>query len=207
MDLGEGAKRGARLTGNARIAARLRKKLLVRLEKVADAIPDGAVTEGILHTAARMDFHGRWERLCEAPVVIADIGHNPPALKENSAQLEAMLRSGEATSLIIVYGVMADKDLEGILPLLPREATYVLTAPHTPRALPAETLAARFETYGKTSGTPSGGCLCVPGVPQAVARALDLARQTLAADPAARPLVYIGGSTFVVSEAMPCFGR
>ena len=33
------------MTGNARIAARLRKKLLMRLEKVADAIPDGAVTE------------------------------------------------------------------------------------------------------------------------------------------------------------------
>ena len=45
MDLGDGVKRAARLTGNARIAARLRKKLLVRLEKVADAIPDGAVTE------------------------------------------------------------------------------------------------------------------------------------------------------------------
>lgn len=33
------------MTGNARIAARLRKKLLMRLERVADAIPDGAVTE------------------------------------------------------------------------------------------------------------------------------------------------------------------
>ena len=51
--MGEGAKRGARLTGNARIAARLRKKLLVRLEKVADAIPDGAVTE--VKGAARED--------------------------------------------------------------------------------------------------------------------------------------------------------
>ncbi len=37
--------RRAGLKGNARIAARLRKKLLMRLEKVADAIPDGAVTE------------------------------------------------------------------------------------------------------------------------------------------------------------------
>ena len=40
-----GERRRGMLTGNARIAARLRKKLLVRLEKVADAIPDGAVTE------------------------------------------------------------------------------------------------------------------------------------------------------------------
>ena len=39
------ARGGSGLKGNARIAARLRKKLLMRLEKVADAIPDGAVTE------------------------------------------------------------------------------------------------------------------------------------------------------------------
>lgn len=51
--MGEGVKRAGRLTGNARIAARLRKKLLVRLEKVADAIPDGAVTE--VKGAARED--------------------------------------------------------------------------------------------------------------------------------------------------------
>lgn len=44
IDIGARERR-AGLTGNARIAARLRKKLLVRLEKVADAIPDGAVTE------------------------------------------------------------------------------------------------------------------------------------------------------------------
>lgn len=45
--IGESVKRarGGGLKGNARIAARLRKKLLMRLERVADAIPDGAVTE------------------------------------------------------------------------------------------------------------------------------------------------------------------
>lgn len=43
--MGGSGRRGGGLKGNARIAARLRKKLLMRLEKVADAIPDGAVTE------------------------------------------------------------------------------------------------------------------------------------------------------------------
>ena len=37
--------RDAGEAGNAEIAARLRKKLLMRLERVADAIPDGALTE------------------------------------------------------------------------------------------------------------------------------------------------------------------
>ena len=53
MAIGGGTKRAARPSGNARIAARLRKKLLMRLEKVTDAIPDGAVTE--VKAAARED--------------------------------------------------------------------------------------------------------------------------------------------------------
>ncbi len=168
---------------------------------------DSVVEESLRHTAARMQFHGRWERLSADPVVIADIGHNPPALKENFAQLEAMLRSGEATSLLLVYGVMADKDLDGILPLMPREATYFLTAPVTSRALPADALEERFRAFQKSSGVPFTGLRRVPSVADAVRQALALAREAREADPSARPLVYIGGSTFVVSEAVSCFDR
>ena len=66
---------GGGLKGNARIAARLRKKLLMRLEKVADAIPDGAVTE--MKGAARedgsttlfklRDLTAAYKELAEAP--------------------------------------------------------------------------------------------------------------------------------------------
>lgn len=55
-----------------------------------------AVVSAIVRTASRMGFHGRWERLSLQPFIIADIGHNPAALKENFAQLELMVSEGSA---------------------------------------------------------------------------------------------------------------
>ena len=111
---------------------------------------DVALLQGIIHTARNMGFHGRWERLQEHPTVIADIGHNAHALRHNFAQLEVRLRSGQNDALIIVYGIMADKDLDAILPLMPRTATYLFTTPATPRALPAEQILRRYESARNT---------------------------------------------------------
>ena len=103
----------------------------------AGEVPE-AVAGGIIHTARDMHFHGRWERLRTDPEVIADIGHNAHALQHNFAQLESMMASGVYDCLIIVYAVMADKDLGAILPLMPRMARYIFTAPKGKRPLPAE---------------------------------------------------------------------
>ncbi len=145
-------------------------------------IHDKRVLDGIIHAARNMDFHGRWERLQRQPLVIADIGHNAHALRHNFSQLEAMNRP-----LIIVYGIMADKDLEAIIPLMPRSATYIFTTPDTPRALPAQEIANIF-------GAPA---TVIDNVPEAVRKAIELATPDT--------IIYIGGSTFVVSEALPLF--
>ena len=71
---------GAR--GNARIAARLRKKLLMRLEKVADAIPDGAVTEG--KAPAREDGATTLFKLRDLTAAYRDLAEEPEG--EASAQ-------------------------------------------------------------------------------------------------------------------------
>ena len=182
-----------------------------------------ALLDGIIHTARNMGFHGRWERLREKPTVIADIGHNAHALQHNFAQLEARVASGANDALIIVYGIMADKDLDAILPLMPREATYFFVAPATPRALPAEEILRRFLAYKAGDGEcafsvakkradapekahlPAAGtcvvagtsAMAVPSVAEAVRHALDIATPDT--------LIYIGGSTFVVAEALPLF--
>lgn len=145
-------------------------------------IHDKRVLDGIIHAAHNMDFHGRWERLQRQPLVIADIGHNAHALRHNFSQLQAMNRP-----LIIVYGIMADKDLEAIIPLMPRSATYIFTTPDTPRALPAQEIANIF-------GAPA---TVIDNVPEAVRKAIELATPDT--------IIYIGGSTFVVSEALPLF--
>ena len=149
------------------------------------------ISGAIAHTARRMDFHGRWEMLRRNPDMLCDIGHNPPALKRNFAELERYLAEGRYDSLIMVYGVMADKDLDGIIPLMPREATWIAVAPDTQRSMKAEDLFRRLD------GSLPGRVIFGGTVAEGLALALERAGKS-----GAKPLIYIGGSTFVVSEAV-----
>lgn len=155
------------------------------------------VANALEHTASRMDFHGRWERVSSRPLVIADIGHNPPALKENFDQLKSMLNNGECDSLIIVYAVMADKDLSHILPLMPENATYVFTAPAIKRALPVDELYSTCREYWKEHGRNTERLHVAQDVFSALQLAVSLSGE------AGKPLVYVGGSSYLVSEAEP----
>ena len=167
------------------------------------------VVEALKKTAARTSLHGRWETLCEHPLVIADIGHNPAALSHNFARLRAMLDEGACSALVIVFGIMADKDLDSILPLMPEDATYVFASPSTERALPAGEILARWKV-SRRSG-PSRA-YTADSVRDAVRMALSLAgklseslSRSASAAPGAPVCVYIGGSAFVVAEAITIF--
>jgi dihydrofolate synthase/folylpolyglutamate synthase len=167
------------------------------------------VLAGIAGAARRTGFRGRWERLSELPFVICDIGHNPQALQYNFAQLRHYVEEGRCSSLIIVYGIMADKDLDSILPLMPVDATYIFTAPQTARALPAAEILKRFTAA--SAGAPRRA-YTADSVRQAVQMALQLAQtlsqqtnRSASASKPVPPLVFIGGSAFVVAEALPLF--
>lgn len=160
------------------------------------------VAKAIADTARRMDFHGRWERLFTNPDVICDIGHNAAALKYNFAQLEKNLADGTYTSLIMVYGVMADKDFDSIMPLFPENATWIFTTPDTRRAEPASEILAGYSAFCEKTGRSISRLYVNDSVRDAVAMALKTASAY-----GGNPLVYIGGSTFVVSEAVKCFRR
>ena len=169
-----------------------------------------SVREGLAGAARRTGFRGRWERLSDLPFVIADIGHNPQALRYNFDQLRRYVEEGRCSSLIIVYGIMADKDLDGILPLMPADATYIFTAPQTSRALPSDELLRRYRAF--RGGKPSLRAYAAPTVRQAVQMALQFAQtlsgqtsRSASADKPVLPLVFIGGSAFVVAEALPLF--
>lgn len=158
--------------------------------------------DAIINTAARTGFRGRWEKISDNPVTICDIGHNEHGLKYNFAQLEKMKVSGEFTHLIIVYGSVADKDVDAVILLMPEGATYIFTQAHGKRALSSEAVVQKYLKHCSETGKPAGEVHCVPDVKEARVFAEDLASAIVEADPAARPLIYIGGSTYVVSEAL-----
>ena len=140
--------------------------------------------DALRNTAKITGLRGRWEILQENPTVICDIGHNPAALAHNFRQLE---ESGKP--LIIVYGIMADKALDDIAPLMPSAARYILCSPATPRALPVAELFSRLSAL-----RPDLNLQTANSVSDAVQTALLLASLD--------SIIYIGGSTFVVAEIL-----
>ena len=134
--------------------------------------------------------------------MICDIGHNEHGLKYNFAQLSRMKESGEITDLIIVYGSVADKDVDSVIHLMPEDATYVFTQAASKRALSASVICDKYKVFCESVGRPCGDVLCCDNVAAALAEAKKIVASLLAANPTARPLIYIGGSTYVVSEAV-----
>lgn len=145
------------------------------------------VLDALKHTAERTGLRGRWEKLCRNPLTICDIGHNPAALRINLSSLEKIGRP-----LVIVYGVMADKDIDSIIPLMPADAHYILVAPATPRAMKADELFSRIRSARpELDAEPA----------ESVREGIEQARSYASPD----SVIYIGGSTFVVCEALPLY--
>ena len=179
--------------------------ILKNMPEYSGLSDSSAVVTAIVRTASIMGFHGRWERLSLQPFIIADIGHNPAALKENFAQLESMVEEGECSSLILVYAIMADKDLDGIMPLIPADATCIFTNPEIHRALPEKELTERYRAFCSENGRPVNRIYDAPNVRKALSMAINLARETSRKPDNSRfcfPLIYVGGSTYLVSEAV-----
>ncbi len=154
------------------------------------------VVNAIANTASRTGFRGRWEKLSDKPWVICDIGHNEHGLKYNFAQLSKMKSAGKCSDLIIVYGSVADKDVDSVIHLMPADAAYIFTQAHGKRALPAETVRDKYLAFCALEGRKVENVHCAGTVVEAMKQAYELAAST------ERPLIYVGGSTYVVSEAV-----
>jgi dihydrofolate synthase/folylpolyglutamate synthase len=162
-----------------------------------------SVPDAIMHTAGRTGFRGRWETVSETPWVIVDIGHNAHGLRYNFAQLEEMLADGRVSDLIVVYGSVADKDIREVLSLMPEAASYIFTQAHGKRALAADAVA---EMFVELRGCASGYLVC-PEAAEAIGKAVAMAEAVMAKSPGAKPLIYVGGSTYVVSEVLACLNE
>jgi len=158
--------------------------------------------EALIHTAERTGFRGRWEKLSDDPYVICDIGHNEHGLKYNFAQLGRMKTEGKCTDLIVVYGSVADKDVDSVIHLMPEGAIYVFTQAHGKRALPASKVYEKYLAFCAETGRDAGEVHVAGSVAEAVPMAKEIAARMKSSDSESRPLIYIGGSTYVVSEAV-----
>ena len=89
--------------------------------------------------------------------------------------------------LHVVLGVVNDKDVSSILKLLPKDATYYFTKASVPRALSESELKLKAEEIGLNGNS-------YPTVKEALSAAKEKAK--------ANDLIFVGGSTFVVADAL-----
>lgn len=141
------------------------------------------INEGLLRVSENTGLLGRWQILQENPTVICDTAHNFEGL---SLILE-QLRQQKFESLHIVLGFVKDKNLDGLLPLFPKEAKYYFSKPDISRGLDTNILLENAKLFGLQGHS-------FPSVKDAMKAAMKEARST--------DLVFIGGSTFVVGEVV-----
>ena len=153
------------------------------LEQKGWDISNKNIENGFLNVAKNTGLQGRWQVLNTSPKVICDTAHNIEGLSLVLNQL----KKENFDQLHIVLGVVADKNLDAILPLFPRNATYYFCKPAVVRGLAVAKLqqkARGYELIGKSYVT----------VREAYKSAMTAAK--------AKDLIFIGGSTFVVAEVL-----
>jgi len=146
-------------------------------------IDNEALKNGIDNVIELTGLRGRWEKLQESPTIVADTGHNVGGISYVAEQLMQQ----HYNQLHIVIGMVNDKDINHVLDILPRNARYYFTQAAVVRALPCEELRKIAQSHG-LNGSP------YPNVKEAVKQAIYNATQ--------EDFIYIGGSNFVVGEAL-----
>lgn len=151
-----------------------------------------AIADGFAQVCTLTGLRGRWEILSESPLTICDTGHNSHGIRYVVEQLktENGKRETENGKLHIVFGMVADKDIDVVLSMLPEEAVYYFTQPATSRALPASQLLARWQSLHPAHQA----CHCFDSVATAITTAQKEASN--------EDIIFIGGSNYVVGEAL-----
>jgi dihydrofolate synthase/folylpolyglutamate synthase len=162
------------------------KKTVLQTLKVLNSQTSFNVTpknieNGLLNVVKNTGLMGRWQQLETQPKTICDTAHNKNGLQIVMTQIQKQ----KYNKLHIVLGVVNDKDLDEILPLFPKNATYYFCKPNIPRGLNAKILqekALKHQLIGDTFGS----------VMEAYSHCRDHSTK--------EDFIFIGGSTFVVAE-------
>ncbi len=165
-----------------------------------------AITKGFAEVCTLTGLRGRWEILSQKPLTICDTGHNGHGIRYVAEQLSGLLASSPPR-LHIIFGMVNDKDIDTVLGLLPENAVYYFTQPATSRALPAEELCRRWYAIHPIANTqlPIANPQSPIANPQSPISAYPTVREALAAAQraaSADDIIFIGGSNYVVGEAL-----
>jgi dihydrofolate synthase/folylpolyglutamate synthase len=115
-----------------------------QLQQLGWTINQQQLQLGLAQAKKTTGLHGRWELLQQHPDIIADVAHNEQGMQMLLQQLEVTTYQ----HLHIITGMVADKEVDKVLSLMPRQANYYFTQANIPRALPAADLKGKAVVYG-----------------------------------------------------------
>jgi dihydrofolate synthase/folylpolyglutamate synthase len=139
------------------------------------------IQNGFKNVLENTRFKGRWQKISQKPLIIADIGHNEDAWNYLPEQIAAQ----NFNNLYMLIGAVNDKDISAMLSRMPKNAFYCFCKPAVPRGLDANILASeaqKFDLKGEVFAS--------------VSEAYHFAK-TKAGE---NDFIFAGGSTFVVAE-------
>ncbi len=154
-----------------------------QLKQAGYRFGEADVRNGFARVCELTGLQGRWQRLANRPAVVCDTGHNVGGIQYIVKQLSFQ----HYRRLHIVIGMVNDKDIRGVLALLPADATYYFTQASVKRALPAEKMQRQASAFGLQGNA-------YPNVKTALEAALAQAD--------AEDFVFVGGSSFIVADLL-----
>ena len=147
-------------------------------------LSDEAIKNGFSHVCELTGLRGRWEKLNDAPLTICDTGHNLAGWRYLSKQIDAV----KARQKHLVFGMVDDKDIEGVLQILPKTGTkFYWAQASTHRAIPVEKLAEIALKYGLHGETY-----------HSVKEAFNAANEGAQKD----DFIFVGGSSYIVADLL-----
>ena len=153
-----------------------------QLKEQGFLISENDVHTGFAHVCEMTGLMGRWQTLRKEPKVVCDTGHNVGGFRWITRQLNKV-----HAPMRIVFGMVNDKDISGVLSMMPKHATYYFCQASVKRALPHEEIKEKAAAYGLQGES-------YPTVMQAYKAAL--------ADAQKEDFIYVGGSSFVVADLL-----
>lgn len=153
-------------------------------------ISNDAIINGMKNVCELTGLMGRWQTISNTPLTICDTGHNLAGWKYLHKQIketyEAIRSKTVNTSMLrIVFGMVDDKDIEAVMELLPKNATYYYCQASTHRAIPSTRIngiALNLNISGQAFST--------------VEEAYNAVRKDAMKD----DFIFIGGSSYVVAD-------
>ena len=141
------------------------------------------IYNGLANAAKSTGLMGRWQVIGNNPLIVCDTGHNEDGIK----MVVNQIKNTPYKTLHFVFGVVADKNQDAILQLLPKDAVWYFTRADIPRALNEKELAKKASEFGLKGNSY-----------HSVTEAFNAAKINAGEN----DLIFVGGSTFVVAEIL-----